>query len=89
MRQRTFGVLLVAGLILAAGFTRYVRAEDKPAASPKKDWARLQVVTYASGLTGLFDPASGKLYVYDSNLENCVIIRELNELGEPLKKLKN
>ena len=89
MRKQTVGIIVTCTVLLGTGLALYTRAEDKPAGSPKKDWSRLQVVTYASGLTGFFDPASGKLYLYDSNLENCFIIRELTELGEPLKKLKN
>lgn len=58
-------------------------------AKPAPDWSRLQVVTYQSGLTGFFDPASGKLYLYDTNLEKCRMIRQLTALGEPLKRLQD
>ena len=54
-------------------------------APPKKDWSRLQVVTYSSGLTGFFDPESGKLYLYDAKLEKCYAIRQLVRLGQPLR----
>jgi hypothetical protein len=53
------------------------------------DRSKLQIVSYASGLTGFFDAASGKLYLYDSNAENCVAIRQLVEPGEPMKRLRN
>lgn len=89
MNTRQIGWALCCGVILGASLVLGTRAQDKPAEPPKPDWSRLQVVTYASGLTGFFDPASGKLYLYDSNAENCFIVRQLTELGEPLKKLKN
>ena len=85
MRQSTLSVVLACGILLGVGLTLRVRAEDKP----KPDWSRLQVITYASGLTGFFDPATGKLYVYDSSWNNCVFIRQLTELGEPMKMIKN
>jgi hypothetical protein len=53
-----------------------------------KSWFSVQVVTYASGLTGFFDANTGKLYLYDSNLEQPVAIRQVGELGKPLKKIK-
>jgi hypothetical protein len=77
------GFLAIA-FLLAAGL----------AASHAKDTSgvevsRLQIVSYASGLTGFFDAASGKLYLYDSNAQNCVAIRQLVEPGKPMKKLLN
>jgi hypothetical protein len=57
--------------------------------TPNQDWSKLKIVTYSSGLTGFFDPDTGKLYLYDSNLENCFAIRQLTKLGEPMKKLQN
>ena len=75
---------LLAGVAI---FASVVLAQDN--AKPKQDWSKLQVVTYSSGLTGFFDPDTGKLFVYDSNLENCVIVRQITQLGEPMTKLKN
>jgi len=48
----------------------------------------LQFYAYASGLTGIFDRSSGRLYIYDTDLAKCIAIRQLGRLGEPLRKLK-
>ena len=72
------GAVIVASTVLAQGKV-----------DSKEDWSKLKIVTYASGLTAFFDPDTGKLYVYDSNMENCCAIRQLVALGEPLKQLKN
>ena len=45
---------------------------------------RVEVVTYASGLTGFFDRPTGTLYVYDANWDKCVAIRKLSTLGAPM-----
>jgi len=89
MNTRKASLILVCGIMLGVALVFATRAQDKPALTPKKDWSQLRVVTYASGLTGFFDPESGKLFLYDSNLEKCHVIRELTELGEPLKTLRN
>ena len=88
LRQRIFviGLSLIAAALLV-GFKSFSAAADKEQAAGK--WDRLKIVTYSSGLTGFFDPDSGKLYVYDSNVEKCFIERQLVKLGEPLEKLKN
>jgi hypothetical protein len=52
-------------------------------------YSSLEIVGYASGLTGLFDPSTGKFFLYDANLENCVAVRQISELGKPMKRIKN
>ena len=73
----TCGVLL--GFLVAAG----LGAMEKPKDLPKKDWSRLQIVAYPNGGTGFFDPDSGTLYVYDSELRQCYLVRQLINLGDP------
>lgn len=41
----------------------------------------LKLITYPSGATGIFDPGTGKLYLYDSKLESCFMVRKLRKLG--------
>ena len=82
--------LITIAACLLVGVTVFVTTSlAQGRATSTQDWSRLKIVTYATGLTGFFDPDTGKLYVYDSNMANCFAIRELAALGEPLKKLKN
>ena len=82
--------LITIAACLLVGVTVFVTTSlAQGRATSTQDWSRLKIVTYATGLTGFFDPDTGKLYVYDSNMANCFAIRELVALGEPLKKLKN
>jgi hypothetical protein len=87
-------ILLLAALLGAAvAFGMHVKAqqaaETQEGAPTRVDWSRLKVVTYASGLTGFFDPDDGKLYIYDSSLDRCYMTRQLTALGEPLMKIKS
>ncbi len=52
-------------------------------------FSHVQVITYASGLTGFFDTTSGMLYIYDSSLEKCVFIRKINKLGDAMQHLRD
>lgn len=99
MMQSSHGKRIATGLMLALGVLvgfvagqleqSYAQAPTQtqtPAETPPQ--VDLQLVTYASGLTGVFNPEEGRIYLYDSNLENCVAIRELGRLGGPMKIVK-
>ena len=86
MRKATW-IAVVMCLLGAAAIAATVSfAQDQ--AETRADWSKLKLVTYPSGLTGFFDPDTGRLYIYSSDLQRCVIIRQLTALGEPLKKVK-
>jgi hypothetical protein len=36
---------------------------------------------------GFFDSRDGKVYLYDGNLDKCVMVKQVQRLGQPLKKL--
>lgn len=89
MNRHSASLLVASVLLAAAALLVSLQRESAAQQPPKPNWSHIQVVTYASGLTGFFDTRDGKLYVYDSNVENPFIIRQLQTLGEPLKRLKN
>ncbi|WP_428308865.1 hypothetical protein [Lacipirellula sp.] len=72
----------VGGLLTSAGREPVIAAE---ATTPAASAAPLQVVAYASGLTGFFDPAEKKLYLYGADLKTPFMTAEIDELGKPLK----
>lgn len=47
------------------------------------------VIAFASnnGRLGFFDQNNGKIYIYDSNLKDCTLKAQLDELGKPLKRI--
>ena len=76
----TCGALLGVCLMLCLG------AAEKEVAPVKKEPAPVQIVTYASGVTGFFDPNSRKLYLYDVDLKNCYLTLQFNSLGAPTSR---
>jgi hypothetical protein len=48
------------------------------------DLSRVQVFAYPNGETGFFDRETGSLYVYGSDLKECVASRKVTMLGETL-----
>ena len=72
----------VGGLLMSTGREPVVAAEG---AVPAATAPPLQVVAYASGLTGFFDPAERKLYLYGADVKTPFMTAEIDELGKPLK----
>ena len=80
-RRNTILLVAVALCALAVGtFIGGSRADDKP----PKNFQFVQMVTYPTGMTGFFDTSNGAIYVYDSNWDKCVYMRQLKKLGEPM-----
>ena len=44
--------------------------------------------TTVGGLMGFFDQKDGKVYLYDGNLKNCILVSQLKELGKPMEPSK-
>ena len=76
--------IALGGVLVSAVRERAVAAETT-AVVPAASAAPLQVVAYASGLTGFFDPAEKKLYLYGGDLKTPFMTAEIDELGKPLK----
>ncbi len=55
-------------------------------AGESPDWARLKFIAYPGGGTGIFDPLTATIYVYDADLNRCYLIRKLHTLGEPMQR---
>jgi hypothetical protein len=73
-------VIVVVWAIYA--FAQYAQTSDR-------DWSNLRIITYASGLTGFFNPDTGMLYVYDLNIEKPIMVRQLVGLGASMIKVKD
>lgn len=84
MKKSKAGLIFTGGAVLGLLAALCLGAAGKTGEAQKTDWSRLKIVTYPSGSTGFFDPDSGRLYLYNANLDRCVSIRELNTLGQPM-----
>ena len=86
MKKQNSVWMFACGTLLGICLTLCLAAAEKETASPKQDWSRLKLTTYPGGATGFFDPATGKLYLYDADLKKCYLTRQLTTLGEPLSQ---
>ena len=77
-------VWAISAAMLSAVAIANLRAADNSAAQPAEP-AAIQVVTYASGLTGFFDPGAQRLYLYATDVKTLFMTVEIEQLGKPLK----
>src|SRR5262245_10332863 len=84
---------LLLGIFLALGFGASGQNQPPvppgPPGPPVKDWSRVTVFSYASGMTGVFDQTNGRLYVYDAGFDRCLFIRDFTVLGDPMRRIRN
>ena len=79
-------VVLAVAVAAFAFFGESIGAQQRP---PVRQFDRVEVITYASGLTGFFERDTGTLYVYDANWDKCIAVRKLSSLGQPMKDVRN
>ena len=86
LRFLLIGVLFVGALLILCTqtFGQYYRGTGPN----QSNQSNLELVIYPSGLTAFFDHATGKLYIYGSKVEECVMIRQLVAPGKKMKRLK-
>lgn len=88
MQFRSIVCLSVVAIVIAVAwsFSPTHAQQDQPELS---SYVHLQVVAYPNGMTGFFDERTGVVYLYDSHMDECVYIRKLDRLGEPLKHVRD
>jgi len=81
-------VLTALMLVMLAALVLEKSSGASVTEGPKSKWEHVQVVSYASGLTGFFDTSTGRLYLYGSDIKTPFAVSEIQKLGEPLKVVK-
>ena len=61
----------------------------QPSLAQGKSFGNVFPFISASGRVCFFDQAKGKLYIYDNDMKTCLFIGEIEELGEPIKTVKD
>jgi hypothetical protein len=88
MKSTLYKMICLTALVVCSifiGSTVKSTAEDKvinysfPGVSP---------FNTPSGRLGFFEQGTGRIYLYDDNIKECVFIGQLKKLGEPIEKLQ-
>jgi hypothetical protein len=81
--SRSRVVLCIAAAVIAA--IVFLHSSSSAQQQKEPDFSHVQIVTYASGMTGFFDSQTGRLYIYDNNWSQCLWAYKLTKLGEPMQ----
>ena len=90
MKKTIFPILRLSVLALSYFFIftpGKLHAETEAEAKPKvitHSFPGVSTFMTASGRLGFFEQGTGKIFLYDSNLEKCVFRGQLSKLGEPI-----
>lgn len=86
MKKVTGGLIFVLGLALglALAYVQHGQAQTPTPVRPP-----LQFLVYPGGVTGIYDPAVGRLYFYDTNAQHCYAIRQLVKPGDSMVRIKS
>ena len=81
MKNKNTLLTFAGGILLGLTLALCLGAGENEAA--KKDSPPWQVVSYPNGGTGFFDPVTSTIYVYDSELKKCYMVKRIHQLGAP------
>jgi len=90
MKRRSAWLSFAACALTAASpcVARTATAAQK-AGEPPQDLSKVEVVRLENGFTGFLDRSSGRIYLYDAALKECVGVRQIAQLGAPLTILSD
>ena len=77
-----FLLIVIMTLSFIVGATMQGKAQNKSFAG---------VIPFVSSTdrVGFFDQSSGKIYMYDSDLSECLFVGQLAGLGQPIQKMQS
>ena len=81
-------LLLWSVLIFVVGSVFLHGLQQKQSLANTNSFNGVIPFTTVGGLMGFFNQNDGKVYLYDGNLQNCILVSQLEELGQPIKKIK-
>jgi hypothetical protein len=85
MRKKIYPYLSL--FILALGLCGLF--PQNPSVAQTTSFAGVVPFSTSGGYVGFFEQNSGKVYIYDDKLTDCVQISQIQQLGEPTLSLKS
>ena len=82
-------IALIAVAFIAPSMKRSISTSNDGVVPLKGKFENLQIFSYTSGLTGIYDLDDKTLYIYDSNLKKCFLKRRIDKLGDDLVEINN
>jgi hypothetical protein len=78
----TFLVIVIIALSFCLGSTMQSRAQDR-------SFSGVYPFITSNDRVGFFDQSNGKIYVYDSNVTNCLFVGQIRNLGDSINTVSS
>ena len=59
------------------------------ATAQQKSFVGVMPFVTSSDRVGFWDHTTGRVYIYDSNIKNCLFVGQMRDLGQPLQTLSS
>jgi hypothetical protein len=79
--------MLIMLTVLVVVLSLVVFSKVKPSSANPGSFDGVMPFTTSGGLIGFFDQKDGKVYLYDGNLENCLLAAQMEQLGKAAKPI--
>ena len=79
-KTTAFLVIVITALSFVLGATIQSKAQNK-------SYAGIMPFVTSNDRVGFLDQNSGKIYMYDSNISQCVFVGQIQSLGQPIQAL--
>ncbi|MDE1921180.1 MAG: hypothetical protein KGJ09_06410 [Candidatus Omnitrophica bacterium] len=77
-KMAAFLVIVIATMSFCLGLTMQSRAQQK-------SFAGVIPFSTTSDRIGFFDQTTGRVYIYDNNINNCLFIGQIRGLGQTIQ----
>ena len=81
MNKWVFQIVILSMLALIAFTTTRSFAQNK-------SFAGVSTFVTPAGRVGFFEQGTGMVYIYDDNIKECTFVGKINNLGDPIEKIK-
>ncbi len=86
--MKKLGFQMVCLLTLALSYVFVFSTGRSQAATPvTHSFPGVSTFVTPSGRVGFFEQGTGKIFIYDNNLSECVYIGQMSALGDPIEEL--
>ena len=76
-KTTAFLLIVIASLSFILGTTIKSKAQDK-------NYSGIVPFVTSNDRVGFLDQSNGRVYIYDSNIVNCLFVGQIQNLGQPI-----
>jgi len=77
-----FLLIIITALSFTLGATKQSKAQDK-------NYSGIVPFVTSNNRVGFLDQSNGRIYIYDSDIVNCLFVGQIESLGKPINVISS